>query len=125
MVMGTNQTISEPSAAPKEDTSIDDVKWVQYLWAIPILIGIPGNVMSIVVAVRPNNRNLSPCIYMAAMGVADTVLLLERMASLFAEGFIFRRIIENPLWFIRYVADLTSHSKTHFIPFSAALYHCG
>jgi hypothetical protein len=48
-----------------------------YLWIVPVLIGVPGNVLSIFVANRKHNRALSPCIYMKAMAVADTMVLIE------------------------------------------------
>jgi hypothetical protein len=113
-------TIQATEAPAPQYASTDDIKWVHYLWAIPILVGIPGNVISIMVAVRPNNRNLSPCIYMAAMGVADTLFLFESALSLFADGIILRfGIIQNPLWYIRYVFTgfdtykITFHAPPH------------
>jgi hypothetical protein len=48
-----------------------------YSLMVPVVIGVPGNVIAILIATRKHNRNLSPCIYMMAMGVADTVLLLN------------------------------------------------
>ena len=44
---------------------------------IPVTFGVPGNIMTILVANRKHNRKLSPCIYMTAMAVADTLFLLE------------------------------------------------
>jgi hypothetical protein len=49
----------------------------RYLWIVPVTIGVPGNVVSILVANRKHNRALSPCIYMKAMAVADSLVLLE------------------------------------------------
>jgi hypothetical protein len=48
-----------------------------YVWAVPVAIGIPGNILTILVANREHNRKLSPCTYMAAMAVSDTLFLLE------------------------------------------------
>jgi hypothetical protein len=66
---------------------------VMYSWILPVSIGVPGNIMAILVASREHNRKLSPCIYMIAMAVADTVVLLEVawsivMARLFDKGII-------------------------------------
>ncbi|XP_064635624.1 growth hormone secretagogue receptor type 1-like [Lineus longissimus] len=48
-----------------------------YLWLLPICLGVPGNIISIFVANRRQNRRLSPCIYMSAMAITDTLLLLQ------------------------------------------------
>jgi hypothetical protein len=48
-----------------------------YVWLLPVCFGVPGNVISIFVANRKQNRGLSPCIYMSAMAIADTLLLLQ------------------------------------------------
>ena len=47
-----------------------------YVSVVPFIIGFPGNMMIILVGTRKHNLLLSPCIYMTAMAVADTVLLL-------------------------------------------------
>jgi hypothetical protein len=49
----------------------------RYLWIGPTLFGVPGNILSILVANRKHNRGLSPCIYMKAMAVADTLFLVQ------------------------------------------------
>jgi hypothetical protein len=46
-------------------------------WIGPTLIGVPGNILSILIANRKHNRELSPCIYMKAMAVADTLELVQ------------------------------------------------
>jgi hypothetical protein len=50
---------------------------VMYSWLIPAVLGVPGNILAVLIATREHNMKLSPCIYMAAMGLADTALLLE------------------------------------------------
>jgi hypothetical protein len=63
----------------------DDLYWelslfyqicANYLWIVPVVCGIPGNFMSILVANRKHNKNLSPCVYISAMAVADTTFLV-------------------------------------------------
>ncbi|XP_064640810.1 proteinase-activated receptor 1-like isoform X2 [Lineus longissimus] len=68
----------------------------------PVALGVPGNLMAILVATRRHNRNLSPCIYMMAMGIADTALLLELawavgFALLLRDG-----IIESAEWIMKF-----------------------
>ena len=47
------------------------------LYWFPILapIGIVGNTLSFLVMIRPNNRKISTCIYMAAIGVNDNIMM--------------------------------------------------
>jgi hypothetical protein len=59
------------------DESPGDLYKVIYSWLLPAVLGIPGNIMVILIASKEHNRKLSPCIYMIAMALADTVLLLE------------------------------------------------
>ena len=43
----------------------------------PILspIGLVGNVLSFLIMVKPNNRKLSTCIYMAAISINDSMMM--------------------------------------------------
>ncbi|XP_064642690.1 thyrotropin-releasing hormone receptor-like isoform X3 [Lineus longissimus] len=54
----------------------------QYFWIVPVVLGVPGNVLSIFVANRKHNRALSPCIYMKAMAVADMLVLIQQAIGL-------------------------------------------
>jgi hypothetical protein len=47
-----------------------------YGCTIPAAIGIPGNILTILVANRPRNKYLSPCIYMTSMAIVDTAVLV-------------------------------------------------
>ncbi|XP_064620959.1 growth hormone secretagogue receptor type 1-like [Lineus longissimus] len=69
----------------------------RYPWILASSLGIPGNILSVLVANRAHNRRLSPCIYMSAMAVADTILLLEItwFYSLFYSGYL-DGLITNP-----------------------------
>jgi hypothetical protein len=49
-----------------------------YSWMVPVVVGVPGNIISAVVATREHNKHLSPCIYMTALAVADTAYLLQQ-----------------------------------------------
>jgi hypothetical protein len=49
----------------------------KYGWMLPVIFGIPGNVITITVATRRHNRQSSSSIYMAAIAVADSILLIQ------------------------------------------------
>ncbi|XP_064628955.1 growth hormone secretagogue receptor type 1-like [Lineus longissimus] len=53
------------------------VALTRYVWSVPVCFGIPGNILTIIVANRKHNRRVSPCIYMTAMAVVDTIFLLD------------------------------------------------
>jgi hypothetical protein len=63
---------------------------IKYVWIVPVTFGIPGNILTLLVANRKHNRKLSPCVYMSAMACADTVFLLEVMwyYSVFYRGLL-------------------------------------
>ena len=67
------------------DSLMDEVKtlliykvatFIAIYW-IPILvpIGLFGNMLSFLIMVKPSNRKLSTCIYMAAINVNDSMML--------------------------------------------------
>ncbi|XP_064632599.1 uncharacterized protein LOC135490944 [Lineus longissimus] len=49
----------------------------KYVWVLPVAFGIPGNILTMLVANRKHNRKLSPCVYMSAMAATDLMFLLE------------------------------------------------
>jgi hypothetical protein len=71
---------------------------VYYLWIVPVVSGIPGNIISILVANRKHNRNLSPCVYITAMAVSDTLFLVGQAW--------FMPIIQMDLYFTRLGEDV-------------------
>ncbi|XP_064619894.1 thyrotropin-releasing hormone receptor-like [Lineus longissimus] len=83
-------------------TKPEDLSYFFYIQTVPIAIGIPGNILAIIVANRKNNKQLSPSIYITAMGVADTVLLLERIGSILVNTVFFELdLIAEPAWWFR------------------------
>jgi type IV secretory pathway protease TraF len=48
-----------------------------YVWIVPVALGITGNILTILVARRKHNRKMSPCVNMIAMAVSDSFFLLE------------------------------------------------
>ena len=48
------------------------------IYWIPVLvpIGLVGNTLSFLVMIKPNNRKMSTCIYMAAISINDNVMMI-------------------------------------------------
>ena len=51
--------------------------FADYIWMVPVVFGVPGNIISAFVATRKQNRHVSTCIYMTALAITDTMLLLQ------------------------------------------------
>ena len=49
-----------------------------YIWIFHFTLGVPGNMLTICVANRKHNRHLSPCTFISAMALADTMVLLSQ-----------------------------------------------
>ena len=47
----------------------------QYWFPILVSIGFVGNTLSFLVMIKPNNRKLSTCIYMATISINDNVMM--------------------------------------------------
>jgi hypothetical protein len=48
----------------------------KYGWMFSGILGVPGNFIAMLVITLKHNRNLSPCIYITAMAIADNLVLL-------------------------------------------------
>jgi hypothetical protein len=48
-------------------------KWFQIF---TMIIGIPGNIMSLLVTLKKGNRQIGTCIYMAALAIVDSFVLI-------------------------------------------------
>ena len=46
-----------------------------YWFPVPVPIGVVGNTLSFFVMMKPNNRKVSTCIYMAAISINDNILM--------------------------------------------------
>ena len=84
------------------------------LYWIPILvpIGLVGNTLSFLVMIKPNNRKMSTCIYMAAIGINDnTMMILALYNYLVIAGEIHE---PYPLWckIISYLVLLVVQNST-------------
>jgi hypothetical protein len=59
----------------------------------PFIFGLPGNLLIIIIASRKHNRDLSPSVYMTAMAVVDSILLL--LSVVFLPLFFGTELIRN------------------------------
>ena len=48
----------------------------RYWFPVLIPFGLIGNILSFLVMIKPNNRKVSTCIYMAAISINDNIMLL-------------------------------------------------
>ncbi|XP_064627969.1 growth hormone secretagogue receptor type 1-like [Lineus longissimus] len=121
----TDITFSGTTADVIEDNGLEDLFNVlktlfeisfRYLWMVPVVCGIPGNVLTIFVANRKHNKSLSPCIYMTALAVSDTIYLIGLVlflpvmhSSRLGDGVPhFREYLFKFHWFICYVGAMLS-----------------
>ena len=83
-----NITITEwdESEVTTKDTFMEEVEgytifkiadFINFYW-FPVLIpvGLVGNILSFLVMIKPNNRKMSTCIYMAAISINDNIMML-------------------------------------------------
>ena len=60
---------------------------INYYWfSVLIPIGLVGNTLSFLVMIKPNNRKVSTCIYMAAISINDNLLLCLASISWLVTG---------------------------------------
>ena len=70
---------------PTKDTFMEEVEaymiskivnFISLYW-FPVLIpiGVVGNILSFLVMIKPNNRKMSTCIYMAAISIDDNIMM--------------------------------------------------
>ena len=70
---------------PTKDTFLEEVKSYttfkiatfinDYWFPVLVAIGPVGNTLSFLVMIKPNNRKMSTCIYMAAISVNDNIIM--------------------------------------------------
>jgi hypothetical protein len=54
----------------------------KYVLVIVAIFGIPGNLVTMLVNLRKQNRKLSVCVYMTATAIADNVVLTAAISYL-------------------------------------------
>ena len=80
--------------------------YIKYYWfPIFIPIGLVGNTLSFLVMIKPSNREMSTCIYMAAISINDSLLLCLASVGWLISG---PRLIEWNLMMCKTVSWLTA-----------------
>ena len=46
-----------------------------YWFPVLVPVGVMGNILSFIVMIKPNNRKMSTCIYMAAISINDNIMM--------------------------------------------------
>ena len=53
-------------------------EYVSKWWFVFVFVfGIPGNLMSLLITLKKQNRRISTCVYMAALALVDSVVLIN------------------------------------------------
>jgi hypothetical protein len=73
-----NSSFQEPTAEWRHLESMF-FTLTRYIWIIIPCVGLPGNVMCIVVALQKDNRKVSTCAYMVGLACADSLSLGENL----------------------------------------------
>ena len=79
----------------------------QYWFPILVPIGLIGNTLSFLVMIKPNNRNVSTCIYMAAISVSDNLMMFLTLHEWLLSG---AKIEEWHVWRCKFAAYLINFS---------------
>jgi hypothetical protein len=49
----------------------------KYVWIFLVALGVPGNIITVVISVQRSNRTIAACLYMAAIAAADFLVLVS------------------------------------------------
>ena len=74
-----NVTTDKPSVAQlaSEYFSLDFAMAVNKYWLIiMVLLGLPGNTLSLIIMLQKHNHNFTTCLYLAALAVSDNIVLI-------------------------------------------------
>jgi hypothetical protein len=71
------------SISPETTTTSQAVAFLEYVcfmiakwWTVVVVgFGLPGNVMSLMITLKKDNRRISTCVYMASLAIVDTCVL--------------------------------------------------
>ncbi|XP_064631722.1 thyrotropin-releasing hormone receptor-like [Lineus longissimus] len=102
--------MSEAPAPPWLEV-IEFITELLYKWwmVVGVGLGVPGNMMSLLITMKDDNRQISTCIYMAALAIVDTGVLIvsEMMYKLCVSHRLVRGLEGNRLFlsFMWYGAD--------------------
>ncbi|XP_064637380.1 cysteinyl leukotriene receptor 1-like [Lineus longissimus] len=81
------------AASPTNRSVLPTTEWTElegmfftltrYVWVIIPGVGLPGNFLSILVALQKDNRKVSTCVYMVALACADSLSIGENIGGTF------------------------------------------
>ena len=74
-----NVTTAKPSVAElaAEYLTFDFAKAVNKYWLlIMVILGFPGNTLSLIIMLHKHNRHFTTCLYLAALAVSDNIVLI-------------------------------------------------
>jgi hypothetical protein len=79
-MMNTTIMLTESGEAPVPAwvELVEFVTELLYKWwmVVGVGLGVPGNMMSLMITMKKDNRQISTCIYMAALAIVDTGVLI-------------------------------------------------
>ena len=79
----------------------------KYWFPILVPLGIVGNILSFLVMIKPNNRKMSTCIFMAAISVNDNLMMCLALHNWLLSVV---KIYNWYTWECRFAAFLTMHA---------------
>ena len=74
-----NTSTKEPTVAELSSTyfSFDFAMAVNKYWLIiMVILGLPGNTLSLIVMLQKHNRTFTTCLYLAALAISDNIVLI-------------------------------------------------
>ena len=91
-------------------------KYIATYW-FPVLIplGLVGNTLSFLVMIRPNNRKVSTCMYMAAISINDNLMLCVEVHAWFVDALKLHEWYQLEYKIIVYFSSFALQSATYLI----------
>jgi len=74
------ETLGESVIPSRNSTLVHDILW--FVVYLPVIIGIPGNIVTILVANMSHNKKRCTSVYMMGLAIADTAILIQQLEQL-------------------------------------------
>ena len=80
-VIATNSTVETDTwdtflQEAETYTTFKAARYIAHYWFLVLIpLGLVGNILSFLVMMKPNNRKVSTCIYMAAISLSDNLMI--------------------------------------------------
>jgi len=82
----------------------------EYLVPVLVLVGWVGNTLSCIVMLKPHNRHISCCVYMAVLAVSDNICLYVALHTWIAGNLLGRSLSLYECKYIVFMVHLFSHN---------------